>query len=359
MEKEKNGRLVWIDISKGVAILLVLIGHSMRDEMRVAYPFLDALYRSIYIFHMTWFFWLAGYGYRLSRNKGRIPLQIAGKRLRMQFPYWIIYTLFIYVAFSLAMKSTSLSSILSDAGYFKIDFIPYITSAILANNPWAFHLWFLWVLIIITVIVCLFDSLTNSRHTTLVCIFLIVIGLAGIAFRDKISLGDWWFLFSYISLYLPVFCLGILMADMKFSDTLAWIWGILGLIYIIVRVRFFSGFSGNSLNVEGWTRFAVYCVGYTMLPGLMVLLGKVFEKRLFPISESGMKRLVFLGKESLVIYLIHQPLCCAFMGTVLYNELRMPALIVMSICIAMSLVLSIIAVYLKRKLEKTLIRQDA
>ena len=66
MEKEKNGRLVWIDISKGVAILLVLIGHSMRDEMRVAYPFLDALYRGIYIFHMTWFFWLAGYGYRLS-----------------------------------------------------------------------------------------------------------------------------------------------------------------------------------------------------------------------------------------------------------------------------------------------------
>ena len=104
MEDNKNGRLVWIDISKAVAMLLVLIGHSMRDEMRMASPVLDALYRSIYMFHMTWFFWLSGYSYRLSRNRGRQPLQISGKRLKTQFPYWIMYSLFIYIAFSIAMS---------------------------------------------------------------------------------------------------------------------------------------------------------------------------------------------------------------------------------------------------------------
>lgn len=357
MENTKTERIVWIDISKGVAILLVLLGHSMRDQMRMASPVLDILYRSIYIFHMTWFFWLAGYGYRLSKSRGRTPLQIAGKRLRKQLPYWIAYTLLIYAAFSLAMRNTYLNTILSDAGYSRTGFISYIFSTLLANNPWAYHLWFLWVLIIITTIVCLSDSLADGRYTTYVCIFLIAIGLAGLALRDNLTLGNWWLLFSYVSLYLPVFCLGILMADMKVSDKSAWVWGALGLVYIVVRVKYFSDFSGNSLRVSGWTRFSVYLAGDILLPGLMVLLGKVFEKGVLPFTESGKKNLIYLGKESLVIYLIHQPLCCAFLGTVLYKELRMPALAVMSICITVSLVLSIIAVRLKRKLERSLLRR--
>ena len=347
-----NKRLVWIDISKGVAMLLVLIGHCMRDGMRTESTILDVIYRSVYIFHMSWFFWLSGYGYKLSRSRGKQPLQIAGKRLRTQFPYWILYTLFIFAAFALAMAIPSMKKTLAGAGYESMRIGTYIVSAFQANNPWAYHLWFLLVLIIITVIVALADALFRGQYTTQVSIVLIVLGIAGLACYDFISVGNWWRLYSYLALYLPLFCIGILMADIRVSDTLAWIWGALGLAYIIVRVACFSDFSGNSLRVTGWTRFAVYLAGDLLLPGLMVCLGRIFEKGLFPITGTGKKFFNFLGKESLTIYLWHQPFCCAFLGTLLYNKLRLPALLVMIICFATSLCVPATIVFLRQRASK-------
>ena len=353
--KDGGKRLAWIDISKGVAMLLVLIGHCMRDGMRTESAVLDVIYRSVYIFHMSWFFWLSGYGYRLSRNKGRQPLQIAGKRLRTQFPYWILYTLFIFAAFSLAMAIPSLKKVLAGAGYESMGIGDYIVSAFQANNPWAYHLWFLLVLIIITVIVSLADTFFKGRHSTQVSIVLIVLGIVCLACYDYISLGSWWRLYSYLALYLPIFCIGILMADIKVSDTLSWVWGALGLTYIIIRVAFFSDFSGNSLRVTGWMRFAVYLAGDLLLPGLMVCLGRLFEKGLFPITGAGKRFFDFLGKESLTIYLWHQPFCCAFLGTLLYSKLRLPAIIVMMICFITSLcipaVIVLIRQWVRRKIK--------
>lgn len=351
MENNKSRRLVWVDISKGVAMLLVLIGHSMQDGMRMASPVLDVLYRSIYLFHMTWFFWLSGYSYRLSEKNGSKPLQIARKRLTVQFPIWLLYSFFIFSVFSLTMNSPTLKELLAEGGFVKIKIGPYALSAIQANNPWSYHLWFLFVLIIITLIVSLADSISKGRNTKAVCIFLIAIGIVGLAIRDSLSLGKWWRLYDYLTLYLPVFCLGILMADMKIPDTVAWIWGTIGLIYIVFRVRYFSDFSGNSLRVAGWTRFAVYCVGDILLPGIMVALGKLFEKGLFPITKYGKRFFGFLGRETLVIYLWHQPFCCAFLGTVLYSRLHLPALAVMLICIAASLIVSKIIISFKKRLH--------
>ena len=351
MGKVDKGRLEWIDISKGVAMLLVLIGHCMRDGMRSASPVLDAVYRFVYIFHMAWFFWLSGYSYRLSRNRGKEPLKIAGKRLRSQFPYWILYTLFIFAVFSIAMLISPLRKVLADAGYVKLGIGEYLISALQCSNPWAYHLWFLLVLIIISVIVCIVDSLAGGKHITEVGIALISIGIVGLALRDTISVGKWWRLYDYLSLYLPVFCLGIIMAEMKISDTLAWIWGALGLLYIVIRVAFFSDFSGNSLRVTGWERFTVYLAGDICLPGLMVMLGKIFEKGFFPITQFGKKFFNFLGKESLIIYLWHQPFCCAFLGMILYNKLHLPALIVMVVCLVVSLCVSQVIVLIRNKLK--------
>ena len=92
---ERAQRIVWLDLGKGFAMALVLLGHSMRDEMRTASPALDLLYRAMYIFHMTYFFWMSGYTYRLSREKGRPPLQTAWRRLKKQFVPWFLYTLLI------------------------------------------------------------------------------------------------------------------------------------------------------------------------------------------------------------------------------------------------------------------------
>lgn len=38
-------RTKWIDIAKGIAIFMVLIGHGMRDSMRLENSILDYIYR--------------------------------------------------------------------------------------------------------------------------------------------------------------------------------------------------------------------------------------------------------------------------------------------------------------------------
>ena len=58
--KEKN-RIEWIDVLRGIGIVLVILGHAPRDLMRETYPIIDCLYQFIYTFHMGLFFSISGY----------------------------------------------------------------------------------------------------------------------------------------------------------------------------------------------------------------------------------------------------------------------------------------------------------
>ena len=357
-EMKNVNRLAWLDLAKGFAMLLVLIGHCMRDEMRQVSPVLDFLYRAFYIFHMSYFFWLSGVSYRLSRDKGRPPLQIAARRLKKQFPPWMIYTLFIFAVFSLAISIPALRNILEPAGYSAMSFPDYLLAAFQANNPWAYHLWFLYVLMLLMILLCLADAATSGRHTTVVCAGLTMLGLAALAVQSLLSLGEWWRLFNYLALYLPMVCLGVLMAKWQLPDGIVWAWGVAGLAYIAVRVMFFSGFSGNSLRIDDPAgRFLIYLLADLLLPGVMMALNRLFDRGWLIRTRVGKRAFRFLGRESMIIYLVHQPFCCAFLGLILYERLRLPALPVMAVCmvasIAVSWVVSALLNRIKVRFSKT------
>ncbi len=358
MRSQLSQRRAWMDTAKGVAMLLVLVGHCMRDEMRTASPALDYLYRGIYGFHMSWFFWLSGISYALSRAKGRPPLQIAARRLKQQFPYWLGYGLFIFLVFTVAMALPVVGNVLRDAGYEALSLGAYLREAFLANNPWAYHLWFLYVLILLTVIVSLCDAALGGKHSRAVWIGLMALSLIGLALRDTVSVGQWWRLYDYVTLYLPLFCLGALMAEWEVPDTAARLWGMAGLGYLIVRTAFFSGFSGNSVRVDGMARFALYLLADALLPGLMVWLKLIFTRFCLPRTALGKSFIGFLGRESLAVYLWHQPFCCAFLGLVLYGRLGLPALVTMAVCFAASLGVSWVYVQLRSRLRPLLSRKS-
>ena len=347
MDKESGGRnemprkparVVWLDRTKGFAMALVLIGHSMRDEMRSASPILDLIYRMVYIFHMTCYFWIAGYTYRMARDRGRKPLETAWKRLKKQLPPWAGYTVFIYFVFTLVLHLPAVGRILEQGGYSGLTPGAYLLAAFKADNPWAYHLWFLYVLMLLTVLISLCDAAFGGKRLRGICVALILAGIAGMALRVVFPLGDWWRLYDYITRYLPVVCLGILMAEWKISDRMCMLWGAAGLLYIVVRALFFSGFSGNSLRVEDpLLRFGIYVAADLLLPGVILSLNRIFEKEWLPFTRKGRVFLEFLGRESMLIYLLHQPFCCAFLGMVLYNKLHLPAVPVMAVCLAASL----------------------
>ena len=337
-KKEARGRIAWLDLGKGFAMALVLLGHSMRDGMRVSSPALDLVYRVVYIFHMTYFFWMSGFTYSLSRGKGQPPLRAAGRRIKKQLAPWLGYTLFIYAVFFLAGRVPSVSGMLKEAGYGQMPLGAYLLSAVQANNPWAYHLWFLLVLMLITLIVALCDAAAGGKRLRLVCWGLIAAGLAGLAARGLVPLGEWYRLFDYLALYLPMFCLGVLMAGWKPSRAACWLWGGAGIVYITVRAVCFSDFSGNSLRTDSaLVRFILYLLADLLLPGVMLLLQRLFEEGAVPRTAAARRFLTFLGRESMLIYLVHQPFCCAFLGLVLYNKLGLPSLIVMAACLAASI----------------------
>ena len=346
--KKPEGRLAWLDLSKGLAMALVLLGHSMRDEMRSVFPTLDMTYRLVYIFHMTWFFWLSGYTYALSRSRGVPPLQAEGRRLKKQLPLWLGYTLLIWAAFRLALCLPGIRTALLGAGYEAMPLGAYLSAALRADNPWAYHLWFLYALMLITLIIALADAALGGKRLRAVCWTLAALGVAGLAVRDLLQLGSWWRLYDYLTLYLPMVCLGILMADLHVPPRLCRIWGGAGIVYIVVRAVFFSGFSGNSVQTDlPAVRFLIYLLADLLLPGVMLLLKQILSECAAPREGRGCRSLSFLGRESLLIYLLHQPFCCAFLGLVLWNRMHLPALIVMAVCLLTSIAAGTAAAWLR------------
>ena len=53
-----TNRVFWIDLVKGIAIILVVVGHILQMRLQ---PLLTGLYEFIYNFHMPLFLFMSGY----------------------------------------------------------------------------------------------------------------------------------------------------------------------------------------------------------------------------------------------------------------------------------------------------------
>lgn len=346
--EKKKTRLDWLDAAKAAALLMVLLSHSMRDEMREVSRTLDVIYRFAYCFQMPFFFWLTGFTYWLTRKTGANGKALV-KRAKRQLLPWNLYTLFVFLVFSVACLLPPLREVLNNAGYGPMPFSQYLLMAVQANNPWAYHLWFILVLFLITVLVTGADMLLG-KHGKALCAVLLGLGFAVWIAKDGWPLGEWWRLMEYLSLYVPWFALGMLTCISwdrlcALPGAAIWAWGGLGLAYAVVRTLFFSGSSGNSLAVESAPlRILLHALAYLLLSGLMVLICRLLGRAA---GGRTVGKLAVLGRNSFPVYLFHQPFCCAFLGVLLYGRLHVPALLTMAVCFISSLLLPYALIKLK------------
>lgn len=352
-------RTKWIDIAKGIAIFMVLIGHGMRDSMRLENSILDYIYRVCYVFHMSFFFFLSGFSLRNSLERYSYDRKLLmKKKVKSLFLPWISYTLLIYLLFHTALRITFIRSVLEDSGYNSISLLLYLKKAFQLSNDWAYHLWFLLVLFIISI---LFIVISKKSKFSLAIIAVTALFTVGHGYYDW--MGSWNDLFFHLAVYIPYFLIGykIQLERLVTGDTgrvFFLFFGGLGILYILVRARFFSGFNGNNIAGETKTiRVTVAYLGYILLPFVMVLLCRL--SYIFSKSMKGIvKGLAWLGENSFHVYLWHQPFCCAFAGLILYDRLHFPAVFTILFCIALSLFAGFIATELRAYLASALRRQE-
>lgn len=331
-------RIEWVDMARGIGLLLVIYGHSMRNEMRIVSPFLDYTYRFVYSFHMPFFFWLSGYTYRLGRKEFFII-----KKMKHLLLPWVLYSALIYLAFTIVMQIGVIASVLKNAGYEEMPLSSYIIYAIQANNPWAMHLWFIWVLFIISVFIFFIDKIARGINFKIYA-SLFAYCFIGVFVIRIFNFGMWELFLNDLFLYIPFYLLGILSEennDIDKKDIVKYIGGG-GILFVFLRAWFWSGFAGDS--VETGTVWGDLCVRYItmiLLPNTFLLMKEVCII-LVNTTNKLLKKITSLGKESFMFYLFHQPFCCAFVGNVLWNKLEFSIPQVVAVC----MVLSILVPYL-------------
>jgi fucose 4-O-acetylase-like acetyltransferase len=195
-EKPKE-RLLGIDAARGLAILLVVIGHVVARDMPAGNEWYAQLKDTIYLFHMPLFMVLTGMTFALSLPRFAVWAETA------RFSMKRVERLFVpYVAFGVAIIAGKII-----ASRFVVVDNPPGESALLAllvrpTESGATFLWFIYVLSIYLLLVPAFFQLAGRRPMLLL--------LAGVALN---FVGPWTPLFMLDSVvaYLPFFAAGMVL----------------------------------------------------------------------------------------------------------------------------------------------------
>lgn len=149
---EKKERFLEIDICRGIGILLVVLGHALKQtgETNTAFEVLNSV---IYSFHMPLFFFLSGFvAVKLLNLKGSAEkiAYIRGRAFRLLIPYFFVGLCYMPLKFVLsryAVKAYDFSA---------------AWQILLGENPNT-ALWFLYVLFWISCICALLLTRKNLR----------------------------------------------------------------------------------------------------------------------------------------------------------------------------------------------------
>lgn len=201
---KKDGKILWLSIIQGWAILLVVIGHvcpytysGVNEEL---FPVGDFIRRLCYSFHMPLFMFVSGgllYLTRLDRGYSTVKLyKDKFQRLVLPFLFFTVVGFAIRIPFA---ASTKRSIDLSIGGLFNAFWDP--------NNGPLVELWFLgtliWLMVFYPLYVVAFKNKWSEIALLAVTAVPIVIGLKRFGF-------DGWLNLSYVPGYAFYFVGGML-----------------------------------------------------------------------------------------------------------------------------------------------------
>lgn len=277
-------RLEWVDIAKGIGIILVVLGHCV--------PYGGTTFNLIFTFHMPLFFILSGYCYVQRGIRTTFDKKL--KSLLVPFAKYFLLGLVITLIIPQWRNSYSLKGVIRDI---------YLASPDGCNNS---SIWFLSCLFIVTMMFSIAQSITermNNRQVVRVSL-LILSTLAGYllsineGFMKRLPGQRLPFALDTAFVAVLFFAIGYELKNGVLLNRLTTrksiMWGI-GFLIITVLVSCLNG----KVNIHALTfkNPILYLLGALTGSGFVICLSKVLEN-----STEKIKTLfVYYGKNSLII----------------------------------------------------------
>ena len=285
---------LWADIAKGLAIILVIAGHS--------YPPAGKVCAAIYLFHMPLFFILSGYFFNFSKyeNNFKLLLQTSAKRLLLPA---LVSTLIFY-----------------DFNLVSFKHLPMLLYAIgkpipeWGIEPIGYAMWFLFCLFLTRILFWVFLKLAkrvkSNKIINIIAAF--IIAYTGTKIGGIIKL-PWSFDIALVTVYFAY--IGYLMkqTDFLFKRT-KWQIGLILIVSIILLAVDFKYF-GLSMNERFYSNPLVSLNG-AICGSIIVFYVSIFLSKLNSIKWVSILNSFFayLGINTIVIMLVH----CAAHSSISY-----------------------------------------
>ena len=328
--QQTTKRLDHIDIAKAIGLLLVIYGHTFRMSMRTAYPWCAFSYTFVYRFHVPLLFLLSGMGCTLTAQKNRSlsARQFLHKKAHSLLLPWCIYSAFLYLLFYLADLVPPVRALLSGSAYQLRQPAEYLWLVLRNENPYGFHLWYLPTLFWFVLTVWLLDKALSPAAARAAKLVLVVT----LPMCYQLFFTGWFWAVKSCFQQGAFFFLGCALPREKaerHAKPLA-LFGALCGLWVVWGVLSPTAVRTDSLFAEAmrtWIDYFAVCGFCVGIWAACVVL------------QTPLRRLVPLGKNSMLFYLYHQPFCCAVLGLVLYDKLGVSAGGTVLACFAASLVM--------------------
>ena len=321
----KNKRIRWIDTARGVGIILVTLIHSSTYAIRSCNFGTDLLYNFTVAVAVPIMIFLSGYAVSMSREKYESMTfeAFVKKKFYSLMLQYLVYSLLIYILFTVAGVLPGFGVLISRAGYGGMGILEFIRGILVGNNEYSIHVWFLYALFLYEIIAYMvFKYIRNTGFFVLISIITLIVTLSYYMSVMSISLA-WANGISYFS----YFAFGILFSGKNFGK-------ISGVISFFCWM---SLFFINMFVIRHNT--LIHDIIGIIIPFFAIAAVSYFSGR---IKGNISDKMAVLGRQSMAVYLFQQPFFGSALGTILYTVLHIPAWVAVLCCAVASLCIPLI-----------------
>ena len=308
-----TNRIKFVDIARGLGIILVVFGHAIVPEIRNTSNIFMNIYKYIYIFHMPLFFFISGYVFEINKEKySDKKLFIKKKAQNLLIPY-LTFSIISYIVIFLCLNITGLRDILINAGY-KITNIGESTYQILlCSNNIDKHIWFVYALFFVFLFNIFIKNKSYIYGSIIVCMWIIIqffeINAYIPSIIEEIIKGIIFFIIGRNSIEI----LEKIRKDIKLN-TINFVLFIIGCLLLVN----YSTYIPKLLSIILRLVIPIFAIIFIMH------LSTLFEKYLKKISSM----ILYINKYVFEIYLMHQPFVVSGVSGIILKYLNFPYIVI-------------------------------